>query len=62
MFFEDNEDGYRKFNGKTYELHATSRSKSKLKEEGKELKSGWLSGIKSYRVARKGSKWGLYVR
>lgn len=60
--FTENENGYKRINGKTFELYQTSRSKSKLQKKGKELKSGWLSGVSSYRVKRKGTKWGLYVR
>lgn len=56
------EDGYKRIGGKTYELEQTSRSKSKLKKKGKELKNGWLTGVSSYRVKRKGSKYALYVR
>lgn len=60
--FSTDESGYKKIGGKTYELRETSRRKSKLKEKGEDLKSSWLSSVSSYRIKRKGSKWGLYVR
>lgn len=60
--FTSDDAGYKRIGGKTYELRKTSMRKKKLKEKGEDLKDSWLSSVSSYRIKRKGSKWGLYVR
>lgn len=62
MGWMSSDDGYRRFNGRTYELERKSRSKKKLKRKAEEMKDSWIGGINSYRITREGTRYALWVR